>query len=400
MIEINLLLNEERCGLYALQSSNKLAKYKVTEMLSQIYFLPPHFLMCTSLKKPLIYIWNMSQDTSVQKYVLPGMALSLAASPCGLYLAAATDNTIKFWHLPSGQLLNTVSNHYQKIEVLTWSHDGRLIVSGGHDNNVNVWEFHKVLSGESNCSPLYSFTNHSMPVTDLYLGFGGFKSRLFTSSLDNTCNVYELSTGKLIISLEFPHPIFRILVNKCESCIYAVTVATDVYKVSLVSEPDKDISHVMKTFIRCPNKITSCCLTDNDNSIILGTSDSDLLKYCAATGQALPYSFKSRTQIFSIINITLPSYKRNDKPVPFPYPQPLQRANTGLLPECSLLLPSSPKPLSCISDSEFLSLVKEAVQEEEQEGPESVAQLKHKVGELGVLSEKLVQFATDQLIGS
>ena len=392
-----MLLNEERCGLYALQSSNKLAKYKIPEMLSRIYFLPPHYIMAKSLNKPVVFVWDMSQDASVQKYVLPGMALCLAASPCGLYLAAGIDNTIKFWHLPTGQLLNTVSNHYQKLETITWSHDGRHVVSGAHDNNVNVWEFHKVLNEES-CSPLYSFANHSMPITDIHCGFGGFKSRLFTSGLDNICNIYELCSGKLMMSLEFPTPILRLLVSKCESFVYAVTVSTDVYKVSLVSEPDKDMSNVMKVFIRCPNKITSCCLTEDDNAIMIGTNGGDLLKYCSTTGQILPYSFKSRTQIYDMINITLPSYRRNDKPVPFPFPKTLQRTNTGLLSECSILLQPSYQPLTFASDTDFLSLVKEAVSEEE--GPESVVELKQKVGELGALSDKLIQFATDQLIGS
>lgn len=211
MLDITVFLNEDRLGIHALQSSNKLARFKVHEQLSRVHFLPPHYLIASSLKKPILYVWNMFQDSSLQKYVLPGMALSLAASPCGKYIAVGVDNTVKFWHLPTGQLVNTVSNHYQKVTSLVWSHDGRLVVSGGADNNVNVWEFHKIVGLESGVSPLYTLTNHSLPVSDLYCGHGGAKSRLFTSGLDNTCNVYELSTGKFIISLEFPAPIFKLL---------------------------------------------------------------------------------------------------------------------------------------------------------------------------------------------
>ena len=51
-----------------------------------------------------------------------------------------------------------------------------------------------------------------------------------------------------------------------------------------------------------------------------------------------------------------------------------------------------------MSDSDFLDLVKEAVAEDK--GSDNVTELKDKVGELTALSEQLVKFATDQLIGS
>jgi hypothetical protein len=237
-----------------------------------------------------------------------------------------------------------------------------------------------------------------MPVTDIYCGFGGFKSRLFTSSLDNTCNIYELCSGKILLSLEFPAPIFKLLVSRCETVVYAVTVSTDVYKVSLISSLEEDISKQMKVFIKCPNKITSCCLTDEDRAIILGSSQGDLIKYSAATGQVLPFSFKSRSPVDDILTTVLRSYKRNDKPIPFPFQQPLQRSSTGVLEECSVFLRPTFEPVKFITDPDFFDLVKEAVNEDK--GSDNVAELKGKVGELSALSEHLVKFATDQLIGS
>ena len=398
MIEITILLNEEKLGLYALQGTSKLSKFKVHEMLQKLIFLPPHYIIATSQKKSLLYLWNMSQDSSVQKYVLPGLPLTVAASPCGTYIAVGIDNTVRFWHLPSGQLVKSVSGHYQKVSSLVWSFDGSLVISGGHDNNVNVWEVHKLFREDSSVSPLYTFTDHSMPVTDIYCGLGGFKSRLFTSSLDNTCNIYELCSGKIMLSLEFPAPIFKLLVNRCESMLYAVSVSTEVYKVSLVSPPNNDVSKQMKVFIKCPNKITSCCLTDEDSAIILGSSQGDLIKYSSSTGQVLPFSFKSRSPVDDVLSVTLPSYKRNDKSVPFPYQQPLQRVATGVLEECSLHLQPRHQPIQFVSDSEFLDLVKEAVAEEK--GADNVSELKDKIGELSALSEQLVKFVSDQLIGS
>ena len=395
MIDITVVLTENRLGIHALQNTNKLGKFKVHEVLSKLYFLPPYYLVGTSLKKPLLYVWNLSQDSSVQKYVLPGLALCIAASPCGQYLAAGCDNNIKFWHLPTGQLVNTVSNHYQKVTCLKWSHDGRNVISGGHDNTVNVWDFSKIISEPSTSTTLYTFTNHSMPVSDIYCGYGGFKSRLFTSGLDNTCNIYEMSTGKLIVTLEFPAPIARILVNKTESCVYAVSVSTDVYRVSLMSPPDNDVSKQMKIFIKCANKISSCCLTDDDASILLGTSNGDVFKYSANSGQILPYTFKN-TSADDLINITLPTYKRNDKPQQFPFQLPLQRTVTGVMDNCTISL-NQALETTIISDCDFLSLVKEAVAEDQ---GDNVAELRAQAGELGGLSEQLIKFATEKLIGS
>ena len=42
---------------------------------------------------------------------------------------------------------------------------------------------------EANLSPCYTWSEHALPVTDVYCGCGGMRSHVVTSSLDQTCKV-------------------------------------------------------------------------------------------------------------------------------------------------------------------------------------------------------------------
>ena len=41
----------------------------------------------------------------------------------------------------------------------------------------------------SNAEPRYVWSNHSLPVTDIYVGSGAVRSRVLTASMDQTCRV-------------------------------------------------------------------------------------------------------------------------------------------------------------------------------------------------------------------
>eukprot|EP00116_Pleurobrachia_bachei_P009089 sb/3469351/ len=216
MIDVTILLGEGRGEILALQGSSKLARYKVQEPISHLTFLYPRYIVAASCKKPLLYVWNLGQDSTVQKYVLPGLATALTTSPCGNYLAVGVDNSLRIWHLPSGQQIVCLSGHYQKISSLVWR--GGFLISGADDNTINVWQSARVITNSNSThSPLHTFTVHSMPVTDLFCGLGGPRCRLFSVSLDNTSQIWEVTSGRHLLSLEFPAPLSKLLVDKMES---------------------------------------------------------------------------------------------------------------------------------------------------------------------------------------
>ena len=79
----------------------------------------------------------MSRKISTRlKYINCTNNQALAASPSGLYLAAATAETITLYLVSTGAVVGVVTRHYQPITVLAWTADSSHWLSGGEDGQV------------------------------------------------------------------------------------------------------------------------------------------------------------------------------------------------------------------------------------------------------------------------
>ncbi len=61
-------------------------------------------------------------------------------------ITSCNDNTLKFWHVGTqnrGELLKSLQGHQGLITSLELSHDGELLVSGGEDRTIRLWQPHK-----------------------------------------------------------------------------------------------------------------------------------------------------------------------------------------------------------------------------------------------------------------
>ncbi|XP_064386089.1 WD repeat-containing protein 18-like [Halichondria panicea] len=181
-------------------------------------------LLCSLPSLPLIYVWSSYKEQVQLKIACPGVVLALAGSPDGVYCAAAISEKIHVWEACSGHLLVVASLHYQPVRVLQFTDDGTHLLSGGDDCRVVVWKVARLLSDafdSSGCRLPYTdhaptsltsdtsltrhvWSHHSQAVTSLHCGKGGaLKARVVTASLDQTCKVYELSSGSLLCSILF-----------------------------------------------------------------------------------------------------------------------------------------------------------------------------------------------------
>ena len=65
---------------------------------------------------------------------------SVAISPNGQILASgSTDTTVKIWHLATGELLNTLTEHSGSVKSVTFSPDGQILASGSADTTIKIW---------------------------------------------------------------------------------------------------------------------------------------------------------------------------------------------------------------------------------------------------------------------
>lgn len=83
-------------------------------------------------------------------------------------------------------------------------------------------------------TPMHNLTDHTLPITSLYLGFGPLTSaRIFSASLDGTVKVWCIdahtssetpsSSCTLMTTFTFPIPVVEIVVDPLERFFFAAT---------------------------------------------------------------------------------------------------------------------------------------------------------------------------------
>ena len=83
-------------------------------------------------------MFDLASRTSIFRFQEDGLS-SLALSQNGRFLAAGTErNLIHLWDVNSGQPLGILRGHVANVEGLSFSPDGKTLVSCG-DNRVKLW---------------------------------------------------------------------------------------------------------------------------------------------------------------------------------------------------------------------------------------------------------------------
>ncbi|HEY9601828.1 MAG TPA: hypothetical protein V6C85_09475 [Allocoleopsis sp.] len=118
-------------------------------------------------------------------------------SPDGQTLASGNgDGTIKFWNPRTGELLYNLSNHPDyAVTSIAFSADGQILASGSLDNTVKlVWSL-------GNCQLIRTLKGHASYVTSI--AFSPDRN-IFASSGSQTTKVWNLCSGELLSTIEWP----------------------------------------------------------------------------------------------------------------------------------------------------------------------------------------------------
>jgi WD40 repeat protein len=55
-------------------------------------------------------------------------------------ISGSRDNTIKLWHLETGKLLRTLTEHKKWVYSLAVAPDGHTLASGSEDKTIKIWQ--------------------------------------------------------------------------------------------------------------------------------------------------------------------------------------------------------------------------------------------------------------------
>jgi len=124
-------------------SSSTLPIYKwmieIPKVVSFSFSRDSQFLMTGGRDKGLT-LRRITDGVLIRSFETPSPINQIVCSPVDDLVATAhSDNTIRIWHLLTGQLIRTLNKHVNKVTAIAFSPDGRLLASGGLDSHIQVW---------------------------------------------------------------------------------------------------------------------------------------------------------------------------------------------------------------------------------------------------------------------
>ncbi|ORX47786.1 WD40 repeat-like protein [Hesseltinella vesiculosa] len=194
-------------------------------------------IMTAQTDRASLHLYDWQRDQILQKMLTPEKMITLAASNHGHYTAGASSSgKIYIWHNASGALKHMFDAHYQPVTCLTFTKDDSALISASEDATVKVWPIVQLCSTaltQLQPSPLYSWIDHTLPVSAVYAGSGSqSNARIYTASADFTVKVWDLASGELLTTFLFPKPVTAIVMHPAETQLFAAC-GNDVYKVDL-----------------------------------------------------------------------------------------------------------------------------------------------------------------------
>ncbi|MDT3442754.1 protein kinase domain-containing protein [Pseudofrankia sp. BMG5.37] len=104
-----------------------------------------------------------------------------------LALSGSHDDTVRVWDLATGRCLHVLEGHTEDVNSVCVTADGRRALSGGDDRTVRVWD---LATGRR----LRTFRGHTSTVNSVCVSADG--RRALSGSDDRTVRVWKLATGR------------------------------------------------------------------------------------------------------------------------------------------------------------------------------------------------------------
>lgn len=268
------------------------------------------FIIAAHATKPIVNIWPINSQEPIQhcRFIMPGRVTALVISPDGNYCVAGVAENLYIWQIATGRMMQVLSRHYQSVTNLRFTSDGSFFISAGHDGMVFVWSLTRVLSfnSDEDIYPLYTFSDHALPITDMYIGEGGIRANLVTVSLDRTCKIYDLTSGMLLLNLVFREELLSVAVNSTETKLFVGTSKGQIHEFDISAMPRQREYHISDE--ENENKIEGH--TDGVTCISISMGD-DTLMSAGKDGKVCLWNIESKQLIRTLMqkeNITNAMY--------------------------------------------------------------------------------------------
>lgn len=235
------------------------------------------------------------QEQILQKSFVPEKCWSIACSKDGILCATGGDSgNIHIWDASVGKLLLSWKAHHKRVTTIAFSDKGTEIVAGSEDSLVTVWSVARVLSQQSQQGSLHTWSDHTMPISQVCIGAGVTDPYVYVCSLDHTISVRSLLSGRLLQKVTLPSALTSIALDPLEYCAYVGSSSGNIFSVSFI-EASSDVVQQSSTHTSSSNRITtfrtqcggvtSLALSRDGATLVAGTEDGSVLTWDTVTGQ-------------------------------------------------------------------------------------------------------------------
>lgn len=376
------------------------------------------YLLAADVNKPILNVWPLNHQEPLHelKMVLSGKPSALCVSPNGHYCVVGIDAKIFVWQISSGLLLNVITKHFHDINKIVFTNDSSYFITAGEDGLVLVWKLTDVIAqqyGEifkpssSQLPPVYSFSHHSLAVSDIFVGSGNLNSRLYTVSIDQTCKIYALSNGELLLSVAFDYELVSVTVNEIETELFVGTSKGKIQMFHLDPYPRNLQHHAIEDINKSNTfeghtKAVTCLATSFDGFTLASGSDDEKVFLWNVPSRQLIRSFDMRGAVSSVFFYFASSNIFSSKFKPQLVVSKFERSS-NVEPKnmvVNVWVHENLKPLKLSEEFESVERneAEEKLEKEETLEDEDLKKLMQEVVKLKEANKQLYQFAMEKII--
>lgn len=222
-----------------------------------------------------------------------GRILAIALSPDGRILASSHKTSdkscIKLWHLETGNLLHTLSGHNKWIYSLAISPDGRILVSGGH--KIKLWD---LATGK----PLDTLAGHKRWVYSLAISPDG--KTLASSGGDKTVKIWSLQPN----GRSQPSPLLTL--SGHSDWVRTIAISADGQILASGSDDNTiklwhlNTGKLIRTLTGHSDWVLSLVMTPDAKTLISGSRDNTIKLWNLDTGKLLRTLTEHKKWVYSL----------------------------------------------------------------------------------------------------
>jgi eukaryotic-like serine/threonine-protein kinase len=200
---------------------------------------------------------------------------------------------VKSWDFKTGEVPNTLNEgHTEAIRTLSLSADGSLLVSGGDDNTVKLWD---MTTGKLR----QTFKGHTAPVTSVALSQDG--KTLISGSEDKTLKIWEVPTATL-----------RHTLSEHTDRVYAVALSPDSKTIASGSQDftvklwNAETGELIRTLSQPAghrNAVSAVAISPNGQQVASGSWEKNIKLWDLQTGKFIRTFEGHQDKVTSVVFI-------------------------------------------------------------------------------------------------